>query len=141
MSRQSTAALLAAYLDARPKIGFDWRLNNCCTFAAAWVRFATGIDVLAGLPQTPDARRARRLLARLGGIRQAWSERLSEAVLPTLARTGDLVLIEAPSEGSGAGYVVGICNGTGVLVLDDAGRHHQVGFEGAVCAWRVERVA
>lgn len=39
--------LLDRYIDSRRDMPFEWGANDCCSFAAEWVRIATGRDVYA----------------------------------------------------------------------------------------------
>lgn len=93
---------------ARP---FDWAVRNCCHLGARWVAEVEGRDPMAGLPATPDARSARVLLARLGGLAAAWTRQLGrDPVAGSLARVGDLVAMPMARLG-GRGDAVGICCG------------------------------
>lgn len=103
------ARQLDAYLAAHARAHFDWRTLNCCHFAAGWLALVTGARPMDGLPETPAARDALRLVgSHVGGLAGAVTQRLARAsVAPALARLGDIVL--APTGADGA--AVGICNG------------------------------
>jgi hypothetical protein len=128
----STAARLSEFLDAWPAKPFDWASGNCCHFAAAWVKAATGREI--ELPKTPDVRAARRVLKT--GLADA-CRRLygGPEVLPTLAQTGDLVLV--PVEGEGVGEALGICSGRDVILLGADGKPAVLPIDRATTAWRL----
>lgn len=140
-SAPSIARQLTAFL-AVPPAPFSWRDANCCHWAAAWVRQATGHDPMAGLAATPDARAALRLLAGLGGsLRAAWSRQLGrEPVAPQLAQLGDVVLVEL-AEGlrqpGAPGALMGICVGRQVAVADASGAVRMLPLAAADAAWRL----
>lgn len=142
MGSTTIAARLAAYLAERAAQPFDWPHNNCCHLAAQWCALVSGRNPMAGLPATPDARSALRLVRRLGGnLRGAWTRQLGREAIPaSLARTGDLVLVRTAGM-AGTGHAVGICNGRQVLAMDDQGRVVPVPMDAAECAWRLEVAA
>jgi hypothetical protein len=133
MNRGRILGDFLATQDSRP---FDWATANCCHFAAAWVRFAEGVDPMAGTPTTTTATAALRVIQRLGGMQQAWSKQLGrEPIHPGLAQVGDVVLMTSDGE---TGSILGICNGMSVIALDEHGHAHFLPVEQAECAWRVE---
>lgn len=137
------ARQLALYLAQSSHGAFDWRTNNCCHFAARWMVHATGFDPMAGLPETPDGRRAIKLVQHLGGtLADAWTRALGpQPIAAALAQTGDIVLVSvAPvcTGFQGTGQAVGICSGHQVILLDANGRHAFLSVREAVCAWRLE---
>jgi hypothetical protein len=139
------ARQLALYLAQPTPAPFDWRTNNCCHFAARWMVYATGFDPMAGLPETPDGRRALKLVQRLGGtLADAWTRALGrQPIAAALAQTGDIVLVPVAPEGTamqGTGQAVGICSGHQVILLDVSGRHAFLSVRSATCAWRLEGV-
>lgn len=127
--------LLSDYL-AQQCGRFDWAERNCCHFAAGWVQARTGVDPMAGLPETLDEKAARRLIKRLGGsLEAAWTKQLGQEPLPPLvAQVGDLVLLPANAEG---GFAVGVCTGAEVAVLLSGGAIGLMPLrEGRAC-WRI----
>lgn len=128
-----TAAALQAYREQRAAIRFDWAAANCCHFGGGWMRYAAGVDPMAGLPTTPSARAALRLVRALGGdLAAAWTRQLQQEPIPAAqARVGDLVLQWMPGEG--AGGRVGVCNGERVLLAE--GRTVQL--RECALAWRL----
>lgn len=146
MTPTDKARALGTYLDdvTRQSTPFDWRLNNCCHFAAGWVERVEGKHPMADLVETPDRRAATALVRRLGGsLAGAWSHQLSRAALrPDLAQVGDLVLVAlAPTQGvgdfKGLGRAVGICAGRTVVCINAEGHCVHLPLRGSVCCWRV----
>ena len=103
---------------------------------------------MAGLPTTPNARAALRLVRELGGsVASAWSLRLDRPpIAPGLAQVGDVVLVPStaitalaaacpPAEGTGA--MVGICAGRTVMLMDALGAVHHLPLWEAEWAWRL----
>jgi len=133
----STASLLTEFLDGWPMQPFDWPTRNCCHFAAAWIRFATGKEI--ELPATADARSARKALKRLGGSLAEGCRRLHSGleVPPSLAQTGDLVLVPVDGEGEGVGEALGICSGRDAVLIDSAGKPTILPMDRATNAWRL----
>lgn len=141
MTPTERARLLQHYLRQVGALPFNWGGNNCCSFAAGWVRAATGFDPMEGLPATPDAPSALRLVRQLGGtLEAAWTERLGRPpVAAAYAQLGDLVLRDVEG-GHGTGQAVGVCNGARVAFAGDDG----IGLVPlAQCrlAWRLEEAA
>ena len=137
------AAQLADYLLAARGAPFSWAAANCCHFAAGWVLFATGRSPMAGLPATPTAREALRLVQQLGGsLRAAWSRQLGAEPIPAaMAQVGDVVLIPAPivpgETELRTGELVGICAGMSAIVATAEGHHAHVPMSMAAAAWRL----
>lgn len=130
----SIAKHLGAYLAEASARPFDWGNANCCHLAAGWVAARTGVDPMAGLPDTPTERAARRLIATLGGtLADAWTRQLGrEPIAPAMAQVGDVVLLELEGR-----PVVGICNGTTAVAALDAGGVAFVPMAHATHAWRL----
>ena len=125
--------MLAQYLHEHNLRAFDWARWNCCHFASEWVRRAEGWSPMSGLPQMKSQTTAHRLLGQLGGLREAWTKQLGrEPILPTLAQSGDIVLVEAYGT-----EAVGICAGrtAAVLTLEHGLAH--VSMSEAKAAWRL----
>lgn len=127
------AALLDAYLEGWRGRTFDWAGANCARhFAGGWVLAAEGRDLLADLPQTPDAAAAARLLRALGGLSAAVTARLGREPIPALmAASGDLVLVVDDDRSA-----LGICNGRLSAVVTPGGLHFRQTAQ-ALHAWRV----
>jgi hypothetical protein len=128
----NTAARLAEYLGRRH--AFDWATANCCHFAAGWVTEVEGADAMSGIA-TPTVRSAVSLVRAFGGLSAAITRRLGrEPIAPTLARVGDVVLMDGLGP---CGAMVGICAGrTAVFVTEHGDIAHQPMSE-AAHAWRV----
>ena len=134
----NVGARLEKFLAEDQPVPFDWAQRNCCHAAAAWVACLTGTDPMAGLPATPDALGARRLLRAWGGnLQAAVSARLQlPSVLPTEAHTGDVALLYA-MRSDGVGGSLGIVSGRHVWSITDHGHWQAQPLDGALCAWRV----
>lgn len=133
----STSKLLQDYAAGYGCAPFDWKTANCCHFAAGWIRLRTGVDPMAGLPETPAAKDARRLVRVLGGLRQAMTKQSGcRQILASLAQVGDVVLRELPE----GGVALGICAGRTAMHVDENGDIVHIEMAGATCAWRVEAV-
>jgi hypothetical protein len=137
----TTAHQLTAYLASHRARPFDWRRANCCHFAAGWVCAATGRNPMQGLPATPSAKSALRLVRKLGGsLQAAWTACLGrEPIPPASAQVGDLVLVPTvPTvQAPGVGAAVGICVGGTVVLAGDAGGHLYLPLSAATAAWRL----
>jgi hypothetical protein len=101
---------------------FDWGRSNCCHLVSSWVEHVEGVDHLARLEQTPDARSAVRLVARYGGLDRAVSHAMQrEPVTADEARMGDVVLVP-PERGAPGGGLVGLLGiSCGALIMVRAG--------------------
>lgn len=131
----SKAQRLAAYV-SHARGAFDWARNNCCHFAAGWVRAEEGLDAMP-LVLTPDAMATHRLIASYGGLAEAVTEQLGRApIAPAQALMGDLVMVPLPDNPARAS--VGICNGRTTLLLGPAGETLFVPTLQGTHAWRVE---
>lgn len=131
--------LLTDYLAQSHGRPFDWAGRNCCHFAARWVAKVTGRDPMAALPVTENAYQAVRLVARLGGMQQAWTQQMgAPAMPPAQARVGDVVLLPGACGSLGTGYVLGICVGGTAVAATQAGDYIFLPMREAVAAWRVE---
>jgi len=86
---------LDALLTARLNAPFVWGQHDCCLFAADAVLAVTGQDLAQGLRGSYSTQeQAAEVLASLGGVAALVTARLGEPVLPTLARPGDVGLVE-----------------------------------------------
>ncbi len=126
---------LAAYMRSRADMPFAWGANDCCTFAADWVRAATGRDPMGALRGAyVDEDSAAHMLAAPGGLARLVTTWLATDPLPfvTTAQRGDIVLYE-----SGVGPALGICIGDKFAAM----RENGVGYfsmRHALKSWRVE---
>jgi hypothetical protein len=99
---------------------------HCADHAAEHVLKATGRDIWAELGGSPKGwREAADLFRRLGvaSFKDAISKTLGEPVRPSLARRGDLVMVD---------NALGICRGELAEFLD-----HMQPMRRAECAWRL----
>lgn len=140
MSGPHIATQLAAYIAELPREAFSWPANNCCHFFARWVERATGRNPMAGLPATPDARSAWRLIRALGAdLEAAVTARMGVHAMPaTLAQTGDPVLVplRTTRAASLGGAAMGICSSRQVI-LYTFGAAHFAPLDRASRAWRL----
>lgn len=109
MKRHDTwPALLTTFIEERRALGFIWGANDCCLFAADWVRMATGQDFADGIRgRYFSALGAARVLKQYGGV-VGLTERhagLQRGTLTT-AQRGDLLAHQMPG-----GLALGICLG------------------------------
>jgi hypothetical protein len=129
------ARRLAAYVSTVSG-AFDWATNNCCHFAAGWVRSEEGRDPMPVEPMT-DAKTTHRLIDRHGGLAAFVSSQLGRApIAPSEAQIGDLVMVPLPDNPARAS--VGICNGRTTLVMGVDGQALFVPTLQGAHAWRVE---
>ncbi len=128
------AKRLAEYAAGYAVGAFDWQRANCCHFAAGWVTAVRGAAPMEGLPDTPSAKEARRLIRALGGIRQAVTKQTGlQQIAAEFAQVGDIVLRQI----DGSRIALGICAGRTAMHVDEAGAIVHLPVAGAVCAWRV----
>lgn len=129
---QSIASALSSYLAACPP--FSWT-RNCAQFAAGWVQQIERRDIDA--PAVLDLAESRRVLRRLGGsLRAAVTAELArDPVPPSMARPGDVVLIERDG-----GQTLGLCAGRTAAVLTAAGVSH-IPMRAASAAWHLKACA
>lgn len=122
---------LTAFLAAYEPLPFDWRVANCCHFAAAWVKAKTGVDPMEGLRRTPTRFSALRLIARCGGsLEAAWTLRLGRPAIPaTFAQEGDVVLLQGRAG-------VAVCAGRVAVAVEVGGAFVFVPMREADRAWR-----
>jgi len=128
---------LRHFLETREECPFDWASNNCCLFAADWVRELTGIDPAKKyrdkLPKTEEE--AKTLLAKKGGVlglikrtakAHGWAE-----VPRHYAQRGDLILFDSPR-----GKALGLCTGPTFAAAASQGLTHY-DMQHALRAWRI----
>jgi hypothetical protein len=135
----SLGVRLTEYLDALPAGGFDWQRFNCCTFAAGWVATVEGCNPMEGLPATPDALAARRLIRSMGNdLADAWTRCLGRTpIAPALAQLGDVVLLPVAPER----HAAGVCIGRISVFIDEHGAAAFQPTNEASHAWRLQPCA
>ncbi len=106
--------LLAAFIESRRSVPFEWGKNDCCLFPCDGILAFTGLDPAAKMfrGKYHDALGAARLLKKHGGVEavaemQCAKYGFTECPVP-LARRGDLVLCEATAD---EGPALGLCDG------------------------------
>lgn len=128
------ARRLHRYVQGYGARAFDWASANCCHFGGGWANELRGADPMAGLPPTPTAAAARRLLRKLGGsLAAACTLQLEvEPFDPKLAKLGDLVALTI----QGGASALGICIGRYAYCVHEGGVC-QLPMRDATHAWRV----
>lgn len=126
---------LDAYAQRQRERGaFDWGTNNCCHFAAGWVRECEGLDAMP-LLLTPDRKAALRLIQSYGGLAAAVSQQLGRApIAPAHAAVGDVLLFKLP----GGMPALGLCNGRKAFLLTPEGSLGTAPTLEAARAWRID---
>ena len=108
---------LAQFLTEREGMPFAWGTNDCVTFAADWVRLATGRDVFTA--EHDSALSAAREIEKRGGLLKAVTAVLGE---PTEgAQRGDVALIDMEGRdalGVGQGIYVAGPGEHGLMLVD-----------------------
>lgn len=113
MSRDSLwPLLLTQFIEERRDVPFTWGRNDCCLFAADWVRLCTGSDPAAELRgKYSSALSAARILQKHGGVRgiiRTFGEPIGlHPIDGKFDQRGDLVVAE-----TGNGESIGISIGT-----------------------------
>lgn len=126
--------LLDGYIAANALQPFAWHGQNCSTFAADWVRIATGRPVQ--VPATATAREALRTVRGLGGLRQDACRQLGEPVPGPFACVGDVALVAVPRSRGRVVRAFGICLGAVVAAPGPRGLL-MLPITEAEAAWRV----
>lgn len=85
-------ALHAIY--AAANVPFRWGSHDCCQFAARCVAAVTGTDHRLSFPAYKSKRQAQAILNEHGGMRAFLEKSLGQAVHPSRAMCGDIVLID-----------------------------------------------
>lgn len=124
---------LAEYLATIAR--FDWAQFNCCHYAGGWLVANGQPDPMQGVRATRSLRSARRAVHARGGIVRAVSDLLGrEPIAAALAQVGDIVHFQL----EGAGFTLGICNGTQSICIDDQGGTSFMPTTQGTCAWRLK---
>lgn len=101
---------------------FKWGQNDCCKFSNALIKQITGEDLIPKKLKWHDEKSAMEAIASYGGdletsIEKACNEKNVGEINKAYMTAGDLV-IYSQNECS---YLVGICNGFGILTPTDDG--------------------
>lgn len=109
--RENWPDLLPAFIDRKRQERFAWGSNDCCLFAADWIREATGFDPAAELRGTySTALGGVRLIEENGGmngIMKRFVETHGFREVPNgLAARGDIIIRDC-GLGETAGIVIG----------------------------------
>ena len=94
---------------------FAWGVNDCCTFAAGWVRELTGQDTMANLLAS-TARQASRSIAALGGLEVAVKTQLEACGVKYVQHQfvglpGSLILFKTTRASKYSSHSIGVCLG------------------------------
>lgn len=124
--------LLADFIESRRRLPFEWGRNDCCSFAAEWVRLATGRDVYAKWRGRYTGRwGALRLILIAGSIVRIPSEvGLRPCPVRTIQR-GDIAGVTTD-----LGIALGICTGGRIAAPGNLGLEF-LKFNRVKYAWRV----
>jgi hypothetical protein len=125
--------LLAAFIEERRHSPFAWGSNDCCLFAADWIRRACGVDFAEDLRGTyASALSAARVLRKNRGVigLAAHRARLESKPLDLVQR-GDLVGFQVLG-----GIALGICLGHRGAVVGANGLEFPE-MNRACAAWKV----
>lgn len=106
---------LHAYIEQHRYAPFAWGVNDCCTFAADWVRELTGQDTMAAL-RASTARQASRSIAALGGLDAAVKTQLQACGIQYVQHEfvglpGSLILFKTTRASKYSSHSIGICLG------------------------------
>jgi len=126
--REDWPEQLAAFVEARLDMPFQWGPNDCCSFAAAAVQAMT--DDAPPLPVYAGERDALRLVAERG-LRDRVGDVMGPEIVVAFAGRGDLGLMDVAGRETLAvclGDLFAVPGTDGVLMLPR---------ESALCAWRV----
>lgn len=132
MRREDWPSRLAAFVDARREMLFEWGRHDCVTMAADWILEATGVDPIADIRGWTDAKSAAKKIRALGGLRKAVTKRLGAEIPVLTAQRGDIVMHEETDRPG-----LGVCVGEWFAAPLDEGGIALVAMDRAVCAWRV----
>ena len=100
---------------------FKWGFNDCCKFSNALIKQITGEDLIPKKLKWKDEASAMKAIASYGGdletsIEKACNEKAVGEIDKAFMTCGDLVVYS-----QGESYLVGICNGFGILTPTDDG--------------------
>lgn len=99
--------LLVAFIEERRHAPFAWGSNDCCLFAADWIRRATGNDIAQKFRGEYDsALGAQRFVVEGGGVEELIANAGAKRLPISFAQRGDLVSMD-----NGDGVALGVCVG------------------------------
>jgi hypothetical protein len=125
-------AALDGFMAERQALAFAWGVQDCCVFAADWVRLGTGVDPMQDLRGLDTAIAAHRRLVELGGMLAAVDARMGAHIAGPFAQVGDVAMVTLESDAKAMAVCLGpwlACPGElGVLMLP---------IDRAEATWRV----
>ena len=99
---------LIAFILSKQFVPFKWGENDCCLFAADWVKCALGYDPAATFRSAYDsALGAQRLLGQLGGVEAIADAHFSRNKAIAYTRRGDLISFRRDDDT----LALGVCEG------------------------------
>jgi len=101
---------------------FEWGQNDCCKFSNALIKQITGEDLIPKKLKWKDEESAMKAIASYGGdlemsIEKACNAKGVSEINKAYMTCGDLVVYEQKL----GSYLVGMCNGFGILTPTDDG--------------------
>ena len=97
--------LLYSYIEEQNKKPFVWGVNDCCLFAAEWLKRCIEIDLLNEYPCT-TAKEALKILSDNNGV-DGIADKYLDSISVNLAKRGDLVMCSVDGKRDGLGICVG----------------------------------
>lgn len=129
--------LLVSFIESHRVRPFCWGENDCCLFAADWIREATGRDIASDYRgKYSSALSASRILADEGGVvgvfRKAAEREGMVVVAPSMVQRGDIIALNSDRE-----PLLGVCIGSfGAFVTERGLRFVQVQGNRETVCWR-----
>jgi hypothetical protein len=130
---------LAEEVRAAKSRPFVWGTHDCASFVSRVVEALTGINWKDTFLAYTDAAGAQDILNEQGSLEELVTECLGEPIPALTAQRGDVCLIELPEglHGEHGPFVLGICDGSRVVVARPPQGIAMLPIKWAVKAWRV----
>ena len=125
-------AALDGFFSSKEDTPFEWGTHDCCTFAADWVKLATGIDPMEDLRGLDSAIAAHRALSEAGGMLAAVDLRMGPHLTGPFAHAGDVAMTTSET----GSKVMAVCVGAHLAVPGVVGLQ-LVPVQQAEATWRV----
>lgn len=124
---------LDAYVELNRNAPFDWKTQNCSTFAAGWVTECTRRVI--EVPVTKTALAACKAMKSIGGLFADACRQLGDSIPGLMAQSGDVVLLNVVYEGESR-KAFGVCLGS-VIAAQGVEGLVMLQITEAESAWRV----